>query len=173
MDPEGRLRFDLVEEAGDWSAIDIRGCLDLIAAGVCAALPAAAGTVAIVLADDALVQDLNKRFRGKDKPTNVLSFPGDDAPPAGIPETNPHFADTGLGDVVLAAETLGREAKAEGKSMNDHFSHLALHGILHLLGYDHETDEDARQMEALETVILAGLGIADPYADAALAAGDH
>ncbi|HSY86446.1 MAG TPA: rRNA maturation RNase YbeY [Verrucomicrobiae bacterium] len=110
-------------------------------------LPAAGG-VCLVLADDALQRRLNRDFRGRDKPTNVLSFDG--APAA-------------LGDVVLALETIAAEAEAQGKPLADHVVHLVVHGVLHLLGYDHETQGQARSMERLEIEILAGLGIGDPY----------
>lgn len=115
-----------------------------------------AGEIALVLADDATVKRLNRDYRGKDKPTNVLSFPmGGEPGPDGEPAA--------LGDVVLALETIQAEAKAQGKRVADHVSHLAVHGVLHLLGFDHEKDAPARRMEALETRILASLGIADPY----------
>jgi probable rRNA maturation factor len=118
---------------------------------------------AVVLADDALVRELNRRFRGKDEPTNVLSFPGDDvATPTGTPGTARE-----LGDVVLAYETIAREADEQSKPLVDHLAHLVVHGVLHLLGFDHETDREAARMEGLEIGILAGLGIADPYRAAA------
>jgi probable rRNA maturation factor len=111
------------------------------------------GPVSVALADDAAVRDLNGRFRGKDKPTNVLSFP----PPPAFPDF--------LGDIVLAYETVEAEAVAHGKSFTDHARHLLAHGLLHLLGYDHETEADASVMEGKERAILAGLGAPDPYAD--------
>ena len=179
--PDGSLRIELIEEAGDWAGLDAGRRIGAIAEAVSGHLVGASGTVALVLADDELVQDLNRRFRGKDTPTNVLSFPGDDMPMPGLSPADPHLGDTALGDtalgdVVLAAETVQREARGDGKSIGDHFSHLAVHGILHLLGYDHESAEDAEEMESLETAILADLGIADPYAEPAIAegaAGDH
>jgi probable rRNA maturation factor len=108
--------------------------------------------VSLLLTNDLAVQALNARFRGQDKPTNVLSFP---AP------TNPERF---LGDVALAFETCAREAAEQGKSLAHHLQHLTAHGVLHLLGYDHVSDAEASEMEGLERVILAGLGIADPYA---------
>jgi probable rRNA maturation factor len=116
-----------------------------------AGVPDGAGVV-ILLADDETVRDLNSRFRGQDKPTNVLSFP---APPN---------AEGHLGDIALAFGVCAREAEAQGKAIGDHLQHLVAHGALHLLGYDHTDDADAEQMEGLERVILAGLGVADPYA---------
>jgi len=106
------------------------------------------GETTIAFADDATIRPLNAQYRGKDKPTNVLSFPGID----------------GGGDVILALETVRKEAEIQGKSLPDHTTHLIAHGILHLMGYDHETGRaDARRMERLERSVLAGLGIADPY----------
>ena len=116
----------------------------------------------VVLADDGFVRDLNRDYRGKDAPTNVLSFASLDAPgpEQGLPPGTP----VPLGDVVIAFETTDAEARRDGKSLSDHLSHLLAHGMLHLMGYDHQTDEAAAEMEALEARILADLGIADPYA---------
>ncbi len=121
--------------------------------------PREGAQVSLLLTGDAEVRALNARWRGKDKPTDVLSFPA--APPDRL-----SLSPT-LGDVALAFETLEREAQAEGLPLADHFRHLVAHGFLHLIGYDHDTDEDAERMEALETRILARLGIADPYAEGA------
>lgn len=107
------------------------------------------------LADDAHIRDLNARWRGRDEATNVLSFPA--VEPANIRQARL------LGDIVLAFETVAREAAAEGKPLADHYRHLVVHGFLHLIGFDHETDADAQRMEAMETRILARLGVADPY----------
>ncbi len=102
------------------------------------------------MSDDAQVRALNRDYRGKDKPTNVLSFP--------MPE------DSGLlGDVVLARETLEREAAEQGKTFADHLTHLVVHGVLHLYGFDHQNDTDAADMEAREVRALAQLGIDNPY----------
>ena len=109
--------------------------------------------VTIVLANDAEVRALNKQYRKKDKPTNVLSFP-DGEMVDGI---------TQLGDVILAYETVAAEASAQGKLLKSHLTHLVIHGILHLLGLDHETEEDADIMEAFEIKILKRMGIANPY----------
>jgi probable rRNA maturation factor len=110
----------------------------------------------VTLTDDAAIAKLNRRWREKAKATNVLSFP---APPPPAPDA-PRF----LGDIVLAFETIEREAREEDKTLGAHLAHLTVHGILHLLGHDHETDAEAEAMEGLETRILATLGIADPYA---------
>ena len=116
--------------------------------------------LAVMLTDDAGIRTLNRNWRGIDKPTNVLSFPAlqpvgargpDDAPPM-------------LGDIAIAYETMRREADEEAKPFEHHLSHLAVHGFLHLVGYDHENNDDAEAMEALEREVLAQLGIPDPYA---------
>jgi probable rRNA maturation factor len=110
----------------------------------------------VVLTDDAAQRALNREWRGIDKPTNVLSFP----------QIEPFGPVSGLlGDVTLARETLEREAGEMGIAFPDHLTHLVVHGVLHLLGYDHIEPADALVMEPLETQILGGLGIADPYAD--------
>lgn len=117
--------------------------------------------MSLVLADDDAVQALNKAWRGKDKPTNVLSFAALDDEDAPLPDGAPLL----LGDVILAYQTCAAEAAEQDKTLSDHLAHLVVHGVLHLLGYDHEDSEDeAEEMEAEETAILAGLGIADPYA---------
>ncbi|KKC31530.1 rRNA maturation RNase YbeY [Devosia psychrophila] len=115
-----------------------------------------AAELSILLTDDEEQHDLNKQWRGKDSSTNVLSFPQIEpfGPVLGI-----------LGDITLARETLIREAGEQGVSFEAHFTHLVVHGFLHILGYDHITDEEATAMESLETSILATLGIDDPYAD--------
>ncbi|MGE5158839.1 MAG: rRNA maturation RNase YbeY [Gemmatimonas sp.] len=117
--------------------------------------------LAVMLTDDAGVRALNKDFRGLDKPTNVLSFPAPEVGGSGGADEAPRS----LGDIAIAYETVRREADDEGKPFADHLSHLAVHGFLHLIGYDHETDDDAEEMESLETEILAQLGIPDPYAE--------
>src|SRR5438105_2773211 len=117
--------------------------------------------LAVMLTDDSGIRTLNNNWRGIDKATNVLSFPAlqptgprgeDDAPPM-------------LGDIAIAYQTTRREADEEQKPFDHHLSHLAVHGFLHLIGYDHETDGEAEAMESLEREILAQLGIPDPYAD--------
>jgi len=116
-----------------------------------AALGTATGDIVVLLTDDAAVRDLNARFRGKDRPTNVLSFPAAES-------AAPH-----LGDLVLAFGVCADEAEAQGKTLADHLSHLTVHGVLHLLGRDHEDEAEAEAMEAEERAVLASLGVADPY----------
>jgi probable rRNA maturation factor len=117
--------------------------------------------LAVMLTDDAGIRTLNRNWRGIDKPTNVLSFPA--LQPSG--RSGPEDAPRMLGDIAIAYETTRREADDEQKPFDHHLSHLAVHGFLHLIGYDHEKDGDAETMETLETEILAQLGIPDPYAD--------
>ena len=112
-----------------------------------------AGDLVILLTDDAALRELNRGHRGKDQPTNVLSFPAHSS-------AAPH-----LGDVALAYETCAREAAEQGKSLAHHLQHLVAHGVLHLLGWDHMTEAEAEAMEGRERLILAGLGAPDPYAD--------
>ncbi len=116
-----------------------------------AALGAVKGDIVVLLTDDAAMRELNGRFRDKDKPTNVLSFP---APENAFPH---------LGDIVLAYGVCATEAEAQSKTLADHVSHLVVHGVLHLLGRDHEDDTEAEEMEAEEREILAQIGVADPY----------
>ena len=116
-----------------------------------AALGTVEGDIVVLLTDDAAVRELNGRFRDKDRPTNVLSFPA------------PENAAPHLGDIVLAYGVCATEAEAQGKTLADHLSHLVVHGVLHLLGRDHEDDAEAEEMEAEEREILAQIGVADPY----------
>lgn len=126
--------------------------------------------VSLVFTDDAEQRGLNRAWRETDKPTNVLSFPNMDDDAWQTAPGRPHL----LGDVVLARETVTREAAEQGKALADHALHLIVHGTLHLLGYDHEEAAEAAAMEDLERAILADLGIADPYAgEAALAETGH
>jgi len=155
------VEIDLLVEAGAWPeearlARLARLAVDaaLAEAGARAAQPV---ELSLVFTDDAAIGGLNARWRNKDKPTNVLSFP---AFPTRIGEVLPPM----LGDVVLAAETVAAEAALEGKPLDHHISHLIVHGVLHLIGYDHEDDEQAEAMEAAERRALARLAIPDPYA---------
>lgn len=157
------IAIDIAVEAGIWAeavadyeALCHRALIAAIEAAVELDGPV---EVSVLLSDDAAIQVLNRDWRGKDKPTNVLSFPAsaDDGPVSGAPEL--------LGDIAVAFETTAREALDQDKSLADHFSHLLVHGMLHLLGFDHETDAQADEMEPLEIEILAGLGIASPYPD--------
>lgn len=114
--------------------------------------------LSLVFTDDANIRTINAKWRHIDKATNVLSFPAFPIQPGQQPGPI-------LGDIVIARETVQREAQEENKSFDDHLSHLIVHGLLHLTGYDHQNDDEAEQMESLERKILASLGISDPYND--------
>ncbi|MDR7036819.1 putative rRNA maturation factor [Methylobacterium sp. BE186] len=158
------LDIDVAVEDPRWEGVspDLEALvIRAVEAGYAAAPEAPAGPaeISVLLTDDASVQALNRTWRGKDKPTNVLSFP---APPqpvvAGMAAP--------LGDVVLAYDTMLRESAEQSKPLADHLAHLLVHGTLHLLGQDHETGEaEADSMEALEVAALRTLGVPDPYAD--------
>ncbi len=146
---------EIVEDDGDWSRV--ASLDDLIEGAAQAALEAvkpddAPRFVTVALSSDANVADLNGRFRGKPKPTNVLSFPAGDGAPDGQ-----------IGDIILGLETVEREASEQGIPVAHHVQHLVVHGVLHLLGYDHETAADAERMEAIEVDVLSKLGVANPY----------
>ena len=141
-------------EADDWTAA-VPNATTVVEQAALAALGAVEGVIVVLLTDDAAVRELNARFRDKDRPTNVLSFPGADMPVPGAPRH--------LGDIVLAYGVCAAEAGAQGKTLGSHLTHLVVHGVLHLLGRDHTDDAEAEAMEAEERAILAELGIADPY----------
>jgi len=151
------MRIEVAIEAGDWPPEEaLRGLAERAVAAASLELPndpippLQEKELSILFTDDAGISRLNATWRGKDKPTNVLSFPQGSGPL--------------LGDVILAAETVRREAALAGKPFEDHIAHLVVHGFLHLLGYDHDADADAEKMEELERVALKRLGIPDPYA---------
>ena len=148
--------IEIVVESPLWSAQHgAKTVLRQAIAAAAAVVPGKTGELAIVLTDDSTIRKLNRAWRGKDEPTNVLSFPA--APPSsrGAPRL--------LGDIVIAYETIAREALSERKSFRHHLAHLAVHGFLHLAGYDHEADDEAEAMEKLEIVILARLKVPNPY----------
>lgn len=160
--PPAPILIDLDIQADGWPAEETleslcRNAVDAVQAELNLQTSATGSELSVVFSDDAQVRGLNSEWRGKDKPTNVLSFPAF-APNRGGPV--PPL----LGDIVLAFETVKVEAITENKPIGHHISHLVVHGLLHLLGYDHETDDDGDEMEALETRILARLAIPDPYA---------
>jgi probable rRNA maturation factor len=147
--------LDVIIEAPGWSDQPDAGQTVRRAIMAACSRVEAGGEVCVLLTDDAAIRELNRTWRGIDRPTNVLSFPA----------TNPggNLAPAILGDIVVAYETTASEALAEGKPFLDHLAHLTVHGFLHLLGYDHENDGKAEQMERLERDILATLGVKDPY----------
>ena len=159
--PSGsNLEVDVVRHAEAWRPAGVTDAMlkRSARAAFAAAPPAPYGTyaVTIVLTDDEEMQELNRTWRGKDAPTNVLSFP-----------LNDEVSEPGLlGDVVLAYETTLKEARDGNLALRDHVTHLVVHGLLHLLGFDHTEDEEAERMEDVERTALASLGIADPYAEA-------
>lgn len=151
--------IDISAESEGWARISgVEACVRRAAEAAMLNGEAPPSEISVVLSDDEHMRELNKHHRNMDKPTNVLSFPpARMKPPAG----SPRF----LGDIVLALETVEREAREEAKPLENHISHLVVHGVLHLLGYDHEDEEEAEMMENREREILEGLGIPDPYAE--------
>ena len=154
--------IDIIVESPLWKTQ--RGIKAVLLRAVSAAAAASAthrGELAIVLTDDSAIRSLNRKWRGKDAPTNVLSFPARCV----IAATGKGRSGTPLlGDVVIAYETTSREARAGRLPFRHHLAHLAVHGFLHLVGHDHETDTEAEAMEALEIAVLARLDVPDPYA---------
>ncbi len=142
------IEVEIEDEA--WTAA-LPDAVALVQRSATVALGAVEGDVVVLLTDDAAVHDLNLRFRDRDRPTNVLSFPAAES-------AAPH-----LGDLVLALGVCAAEAAAQGKSLADHLTHLTVHGVLHLLGRDHVDEVEAEAMEAEERTLLASLGVADPY----------
>jgi probable rRNA maturation factor len=161
-DVEAGPTVDVLIESDLWQSVPdaesvVRRAIALAASQEATACCSKAG-LSVLLCDDQTIADLNARWRGLAKPTNVLSFPA--------PATRQAIPDRRipLGDIAIAYETVAREAGEQGKPVTNHLSHLAVHGFLHLLGYDHQRDGEAEQMERLERDILARIGIADPYA---------
>ena len=155
--------LDIVVESPLWAAQrGVKAVLRRAIAMAAAMVSTTDGELAIVLTDDSAIRALNRHWRGKDESTNVLSFPTSIplAPPqAGEGKKAPCL----FGDIVIAYETTAREAQAEHKPLRDHLAHLAVHGFLHLVGYDHAAEEEAAAMEALEIAVLARLDVPDPY----------
>lgn len=168
----GAPQIAIAVEAGDWpperalEALTRRAVEAAVAAmaerpGERSPLPLSETELSVLFTDDAAMRALNSRWRGKDSPTNVLSFP----------QSGPKALGAGaagglLGDIVLAAETVAREAELAEKPLEDHMAHLIIHGFFHLLGHDHAVDSEAEEMEQLERAALSRMGIADPYAAA-------
>ncbi len=183
--PRPRTRapaVDVVVDSTLWRARrDAKALLQQAIAEAAAAVSASDGEVAVVLTDDKAIRALNRDWRRKDAPTNVLSFPMSESPPSDLRKQRSaaRRAKTGhgtkaasvksrgqprlFGDIVIAYETTEREARAERKPFAHHLAHLAVHGFLHLVGYDHTADSEAEAMEGLETAILARVGVPDPY----------
>lgn len=155
------VRYDVAINADGWqSEHSLRMLVDRVLEATLHALEFddVDSELSLVFTDDANIRTINAKWRHIDKATNVLSFPAFSIQPGQRPGPI-------LGDIVIARETVQREAQEENKSFDDHLSHLIVHGLLHLTGYDHQNDEEAEQMESLERKILASLGISDPYND--------
>ena len=153
--------IDVIVEASHWDAgaeATARRALAEAAAAIGADFRNCA--LALLLTDDAAMRRLNAQWRGIDRPTNVLSFPPASEPPGAAAAGGAKS----LGDIAIAYQTTAREARAEGKPLADHLAHLCVHGFLHLVGYDHESEAQAEIMEQLERAILRRLGVPDPYA---------
>ena len=153
------LKIDVLVDSENWkNAAAAKGVIRRALRQAATALSTRTAELAIILTDDAAMRELNCNWRGVDAPTNVLSFatktPGD--------ELDEHPG-RHLGDIVLAYETIKREAHSEGKPFYHHLAHLVVHGFLHLLGYDHGSDAQARRMETIERAILRDLAVPDPY----------
>lgn len=157
-------RVDLIAEDDRWAALGLKPLAKRAVKATCAALGLGRHRVSLLACDDARIAGLNARFRGKPTPTNVLSWPAVDLSPGpdGACPALPKPGDP-LGDIAIAWETCTREAADQGKSLPDHVTHLLVHSVLHLLGYDHEGLQDAARMEGLEVKILASIGVSDPY----------
>ena len=156
-EPDLALAADVIVESTLWESMPDAEALvqrAILAAASMTGAKRGAG-LAVMLTDDAGIRTLNREWRGLDKPTNVLSFPA-------ASSTQPR-GPVHLGDIAIAYETTAREAEAEGKPLAHHLSHLAVHGFLHLIGYDHESEPEAEAMEQLERTVLARLGVPDPY----------
>jgi probable rRNA maturation factor len=159
--------IDILVESPLWKAQrSVKAMLERAIRETAAMAATSGGELAIVLTDDSAIRALNRDWRGKDQPTNVLSFPAQAAfhprQPAGrtaAPRGRPRL----LGDIVIAYETVAREALAEHRPFRHHLAHLAVHGFLHLLGHDHATEAEAEAMEALEIAVLARLDVPNPY----------
>jgi probable rRNA maturation factor len=165
-DHTAELDIQIGIEEGDWPPEDaLQALAERILQPAATYLRTVAGQpfpkmppeLSLVFTDDVSIREINAEWRGQDKPTNVLSFPAFPLKPGGLPGPM-------LGDIVIARETVEREAADLDKSFDDHLTHLLVHGFLHLFGYDHMNMADAEIMEGLETRILAKLGLSDPYA---------
>jgi probable rRNA maturation factor len=164
---KSRIQIEVIVRSARWRGQPRAAAIvktALLAAAQAVSTPPA--ELAIVLGDDSAIRALNRKWRGQNAPTNVLSFAA--APPAragASPDGATRQASPYIGDIVIAYETTAREAAAEGKPFKHHLTHLAVHGFLHLIGYDHDNDRDADIMERLERRILKRLAVPDPYAE--------
>lgn len=143
------ISYEYSVNFAEWEELYFQQIIDSAISSIQKHCPDISGEVSILLTNDEEIQELNKTYRGKDKPTNVLSFPQNEE---GL-----------LGDIAMALETLRREAVEQEKTLQEHFTHLFVHGVLHLSGYDHEHESDQRDMEQQEVKILHEMGISNPY----------
>jgi probable rRNA maturation factor len=153
------IEIDIAVESEKWAAVELGSLVSLAveaARAECDVELAPSAEISLLFCDDARIRELNREWRRLDKPTNVLSFPASD--PSRLSQAPL------LGDIAISFETVERESVDEQKLFSDHLSHMVVHGFLHLVGYDHEIDDDAELMEAAERRALARLGVADPYA---------
>lgn len=162
------MQIDILYEDDRWEAADFAALADRAAEMALrhVGLDPDAWEISILACDDARIATLNEDFRDKPTPTNVLSWPSEERAaeePGAIPDLPEPGLDPELGDIAIAYDTCAREAEAAGKPMADHVTHLVVHALLHLLGYDHVRDQDATLMEATEVAILGKLGLPDPY----------
>lgn len=164
------MLIDVIIEDNRWEKLDLPTLTEAAFRVVCSAvdLDVEQSEFAVIACNDARIAELNGTFRGKSEPTNVLSWPAQElateVPGAAPNRPKPDFVgEFGLGDIAISWDTCARETLAQGKPMRDHVTHLIVHGLLHLLGYDHIRDPDATVMESLETRILGKMGIDDPY----------
>ena len=151
------VQVDVTTASDDHNTPEATSVDNWVSRAVGAAGVSADVEVSVRIVDAEEMHALNREYRGKDKPTNVLSFPA--GPIDGLPDDQPSL----LGDIVVCAGIVTDEAAEQGKPVSDHWAHMLVHGTLHLLGFDHETDDEAASMEALETQILASCGLPDPY----------
>ncbi len=165
----GVVDIDVTVEDDAWQD-DLPGADDIVKRACTSALQVAcsreAVTMSVVMASDRMLAELNRRWRHIDRPTDVLSFPSQDRAPGTRlqrPAGSPPGGAIALGDIVIARETIVDDARRRTLALTDHLSHIVVHGTLHLLGYDHETEVDARVMENMERIVLETLGIPDPY----------
>lgn len=167
MSVDPSVSLAIAVEAGEWGDVEATEALAQVALAAAVRdlaeregqpFPEEPPEVSLVLADDAMMADINSQWRNQPKPTNVLSFPAFPLVPGGQPGPM-------LGDIILARETIEREAADLGKPVDEHITHLLVHGFLHLFGYDHIENSDAEKMEAIETRILTSLDLSDPYGD--------
>ena len=166
------MQIDLTLEDNDWAPLNLQALADAATTQTFAHLniDSSGCDISLLACSDARIADLNRDFRNIPSPTNVLSWPADDlaADHPGATPTRPQpdiLGELSLGDIAIAFGTCEREADQAGKPMADHVTHLIVHGVLHLLGYDHIRDPDATLMERLETEILGNMGMDDPYRD--------